>query len=107
MARTPPCASAPAFAASADLPEKFELAQNRPNPFNPSTTIAFALPEETHVRLAVYDMQGRRIASLIDGTRSAGRHEVRWQAQGLASGMYLYRIEAGNFTQSKLLHLLK
>lgn len=92
---------------SNDLPQEFVLDQNHPNPFNPSTLISYSLPEEVHVRLAVYDMQGRRIASLVDGTRSAGRHEVRWAPQGLASGMYMYRIEAGSYTQSKLLHLLK
>ena len=90
-----------------DLPETFELAQNHPNPFNPSTVITFALPEESHVRLSIYDLQGRQVASLVDGTRNAGRHEVRWEPQGLASGLYLYRIEAGSYTQSRLLHLLK
>ena len=95
----------PAFDSS--VPATFKLAQNHPNPFNPSTLIAFSIPEEAHVRLSVYDMQGRQVASLLNGTRSAGNHEVRWEPQGLASGLYLYRIEAGSYTASKVLHLLK
>ena len=91
----------------ADFPKEFKLSQNHPNPFNPSTSIAFSLPEESHVQLSIYDMQGRQVASLVDGARGAGRHEVRWEARGLASGLYMYRIEAGSFTETKMLHLLK
>ena len=94
-------------ALSSDLPQAFALDQNHPNPFNPSTSIAFSLPEETHVRLSIYDLQGRQVASLVDGVQNAGRHEVRWEPDGLASGLYLYRIEAGEFMESRLLHLLK
>ena len=91
----------------ADLPQEFELSQNHPNPFNPSTSIAYSLPEESHVRLSIYDMQGRQVASLVDGIQGAGHHNVQWEAQDLASGLYLYRIEAGRFTETKMLLLLK
>ena len=100
-------AGADVAALQVDVPEQFELAQNYPNPFNPSTSFAFSLPEESYVRLTVYDMQGRQVASLVDGTRSAGHHQVNWEPHSLASGLYMYRIEAGAFSESKILHLLK
>ncbi len=81
--------------AFADLPQTHELAQNYPNPFNPSTTIRFALPQAEQVRLAVYDMLGRELAVLVDGQRPAGWHSATFDARDLASGMYLYRLEAG------------
>lgn len=62
---------------------------------------------ESHVRLAVFDMQGRQIDVLMDGFQVAGSYEVRWEANGLASGLYFYRIEAGEFIETKMLHLLK
>ncbi|MCE1187869.1 MAG: T9SS type A sorting domain-containing protein [Ignavibacteria bacterium] len=88
-------------------PERYELMQNFPNPFNPVTTIRYQLPERAFVTLAVYDITGRKIAELIRGEQGAGRHEVNWNASSMASGVYLYRLEAGTFSQTKKLILLK
>lgn len=91
----------------AETPAVFALSQNHPNPFNPSTAIAFTLPEEVRVTVSIYDARGRQVATLIDGVRAAGRHEVVWDAQHLASGVYLYRMQAGSFSESRLMHLMK
>ncbi len=89
------------------LPPRFGLAQNFPNPFNPSTAIAFELPESLRVRLAVYDLQGREVAVLLDRAVSAGNHTVTWRAGDLPSGLYLYRIEAGAFSETRTMMLVK
>ena len=89
------------------LPSTFALHANYPNPFNPATTIAYDLPRASQVRLAVYDMLGREVARLVDGLRAAGRHAVGFEAGDLASGVYLYRLEAGAWSQSKQLILFK
>jgi hypothetical protein len=80
---------------AAGLPESIQLEGNFPNPFNPSTRIAFVLPERTEVRLAVYDLLGREVSVLLDAVADAGRHVVEFDAEGLASGMYVYRLSAG------------
>ncbi|TKJ37268.1 hypothetical protein CEE37_14260 [candidate division LCP-89 bacterium B3_LCP] len=89
------------------LPNGFHLYQNFPNPFNPVTTILFELPVATHVTLQVFDVQGRVVATLIDGWRTVGIHEVTFEASGLASGVYLYSMSAGNFEGSGKMILLK
>jgi hypothetical protein len=89
------------------LPQQFNLEQNYPNPFNPTTSIAYELPEPTRVRLSVFDMLGREVAVLVDGERAAGRHAVTFNADGLTSGIYIYRIHAGTFTQTKKVMLMK
>ena len=89
------------------LPEKFELLGSYPNPFNPSTRIRFALPETEKVTLSVYDISGRMVATLIDGYREAGSHEAVFEAKGIASGLYIYRIEAGSNHASGKIMLLK
>ncbi len=89
------------------LPADFRLAQNYPNPFNPTTTIAYALPAARHVRLRVFDMLGREVAILTDAFRAPGAHEVVFDAEGLPGGIYLYRLEAGDFSQTRTLTLLK
>ncbi|WP_340103716.1 T9SS type A sorting domain-containing protein [Rhodohalobacter sp. 8-1] len=71
--------------AFSDLPVQFELFQNYPNPFNPSTTINFALPEQSDVTIRIYDVMGRRIATLMDENRLAGYHNVVWDARRVAS----------------------
>lgn len=81
---------------SLNLPDKVALHQNYPNPFNPETQIAFDLPFNDHIQLRVYDITGREIATLIDGTRSAGSHTIRFDASNLSSGMYFYQI-SGSF----------
>ncbi len=89
------------------LTETYALASNYPNPFNPSTEIRFVLPEASAVSLVVYDVMGREVERLLDKTLEAGYHEARWDATGLPSGVYLYRIEAGPFTQTRRMTLLK
>ncbi len=89
------------------LPVSFTLEQNYPNPFNPTTTIRFGLPQSTDVRLAVYDMLGRRVTTLVDAPHPAGWHEVAFDASRLASGVYFYRIEAGTFSQTHTMLLVK
>ena len=85
----------------------FELSQNYPNPFNPSTKISFSLSEKSNVSIKVFDVLGREIAELINTTKEAGSHEVTFDASNLASGLYVYTINAGNFTASKKMMLMK
>jgi len=93
--------------AATEMPTQYELYNAYPNPFNPSTTIRFDLPEAAKVRLAVYDMLGREVAVLADEERPAGQHSVRFDAQRLSSGMYIFRLQAGSFHQTKKLMLMK
>jgi plastocyanin len=86
---------------------EFELSQNYPNPFNPSTTIKFAIPEATTVTLKVFNALGEEVALLVDGFMESGIHQVNFEAIGLNSGMYFYRIQAGDFTQVKKMTILK
>ena len=89
------------------IPGKFRLEQNYPNPFNPSTIIHYDLPQRSIVRLSVFNTLGQEVAVLISGEESAGYHEVRFDAVGLPSGMYFYRLQAGDYVQSRKLLLLK
>ncbi|HXS09880.1 MAG TPA: T9SS type A sorting domain-containing protein, partial [Candidatus Krumholzibacteria bacterium] len=84
-----------------------ELMQNVPNPFNPRTSIPFSLDEEGWVRLDVFDVTGRLVATLVDGVRPAGRHTINMDASSLASGAYFYRLRAGGVVQQKKMILLK
>ncbi len=77
-----------------ELPTTFDVGAY-PNPFNPSTTLRFTLPADAHVTLTIYDALGRKVAHLLDERRSAGTHQVRWEARSLPSGLYLYRVQAG------------
>ncbi len=89
------------------IPTEFNLMQNYPNPFNPTTSIGFALPKESSVRLAVFNILGQEVASLVQGTMAAGFHKVEFDASKLNTGMYIYRIEAGNFVSVKKMLLMK
>ena len=90
-----------------DVPQTFALYQNHPNPFNPVTTIRYAVPLHTHVVLKVYDVLGREVATLVDASQPIGHYEVRFDAAGLPTGIYLYRLEAGPFTEDQRMLLVK
>jgi hypothetical protein len=89
------------------LPAAFALEQNYPNPFNPSTTIKYELPKSSMVRLIVYDMLGREVSVLVNERKDAGIHDVHFDGSGLSTGVYLYRMQAEDVTQSRRLILLK
>lgn len=89
------------------VPGRFALEQNYPNPFNPATTIEYTLPRTGVIRLAIYDLLGREVATLIDGPRDTGVHSVVWQADGQASGLYLYRLSTNAGVITRKLLLLK
>jgi photosystem II stability/assembly factor-like uncharacterized protein len=88
-------------------PSDFALSQNYPNPFNPTTTIRFELPKESHVTLRIYNMLGQQVMNVVDDRRAAGKYELRIDASHLASGVYFYRLLAGDFSSMKKLILLK
>jgi hypothetical protein len=89
------------------LPSAFSLDQNFPNPFNPSTIIRFRLPAAGPVRLVVYDLLGRAVATLVDAPRNAGRHEVLFDGAGLTSGVYICRLTAGDYSTTRKMILAK
>jgi hypothetical protein len=89
------------------VPGHFILLQNYPNPFNPNTTIKFELPRTSQVNLAVYDILGREVSVLVNERKDAGAYEVKFDGSHFANGVYIYRIRAGEFVQTKRLMLLK
>jgi len=89
------------------LPVRYALEQNYPNPFNPSTTINFSLMKTSNVELTVYNILGQRVATLVNGQLNAGVHVVKFNAANYASGVYFYRLEAGEFVAHKKMMLLK
>jgi hypothetical protein len=90
-----------------DSPTSFALFDNYPNPFNPSTTIRYGLPRGSKVTLIVYNALGQEVATLVNEAQEAGYHEVRFDASGLASGAYFYRLQAAGLTLTKKLLLLR
>jgi hypothetical protein len=90
-------------------PSEFKLGQNYPNPFNPVTQIFFEIPVETQVKITVYDINGKLIDTPLNTVAPAGRHELVWNANnlGLSSGVYLYKLEAGYYTDEKKMVLIK
>ena len=96
----------------ADIPEVFALHQNYPNPFNPITTLRYDLPENSYVNVTIYDMLGREIRTLVNSTQDAGFKSVLWNATNdygkpVSAGVYLYKIQAGEFIQTRKMVLLK
>ncbi len=89
------------------IPKEYTLYQNYPNPFNPVTTIKFDLPKDGLVQLEVFDILGRRIYTIVNEYKSAGSYEHQFDASLLASGVYIYKIQAGSFISSKKMLLLK
>ncbi|KAB2843210.1 MAG: Omp28-related outer membrane protein [Melioribacteraceae bacterium] len=89
------------------IPLSYNLFQNYPNPFNPSTAIEYEIPKEEHVVLKVYNLLGREIAELVNSNKSAGKYKINFNAKNLASGVYYYSIQAGEFIQSRKFILLK
>jgi|GEM_PF-1206245 len=89
------------------IPTEFALLQNYPNPFNPSTEITFTLSAQVRATLRIYDMLGREIATLLDDEKSPGKYTVKWDAGKNSSGVYFYRLIAGDFLQTRKLMLLK
>lgn len=90
-----------------EVPTNFELSQNYPNPFNPTTNIKFNVSEQSNVKLTVYDALGREVTTLVNSEMSAGTHQVTWNAANIASGIYFYRMEAGDFVTIKKMLLMK
>jgi hypothetical protein len=88
-------------------PTEFSLAQNYPNPFNPSTKIEFSVPFQTQVTLKIYDIHGSEVRTLVNEVKSAGNHQIQFNASDLASGIYFYKMNAGGFVSSKKLILIK
>ncbi|MEB2296458.1 MAG: T9SS type A sorting domain-containing protein, partial [Ignavibacteria bacterium] len=90
-----------------ELPESYSLEQNYPNPFNPNTTIKFQIPKEGMVTLKVYDILGAEVAILVDEEKVAGKYEVNFDANNLASGIYIYCLNVNDFANVKKMVLLK
>ena len=90
-----------------NMPRFYNISQNYPNPFNPTTTIKYALPKSGEVLLAIYDLLGGEVTRLVDGEQSEGYHTVTWDASKVASGIYFYRLQAGDFVQTRKMVLLK
>jgi hypothetical protein len=89
------------------MPREFSMQQNYPNPFNPTTTIGYGLPALGYVDLRVYDLLGREVAVLVNGVREAGSYSVQFDAAGLSSGLYFYRLSAGTFSETKKMLLTR
>jgi hypothetical protein len=102
-----PASGFTAVSTPSSKPLSFNLAQNYPNPFNPSTRIEFTLAKESSVDLKVFNILGQEVATLVHGNLTSGPHAVTFNAKNLASGMYIYRITAGDYTSVKRMMLLK
>jgi hypothetical protein len=89
------------------IPSEFGLCQNFPNPFNPTTTIRFSLPKEEYTMLKVYNILGEEVKTLVSENLAAGVYNIPFDASDLASGIYIYRIKAGNFVKTSKMQLLK
>jgi hypothetical protein len=90
-----------------NVPEEYALFENYPNPFNPNTIIKYQLPDQGYVSLIVYDLLGREVATLVNEVKPGGYYEVEFNASALRSGVYMYRIQAGSYVETKKMILLK
>jgi hypothetical protein len=90
-----------------EIPDRYDLSQNYPNPFNSSTVIEYFLPKVSYVEIKVYDMKGEVVSNLVNEVQTAGKHQVCFDRNDIASGTYFYRIKAGNFIDSKKMILLR
>ncbi len=96
-----------AIPSTAVVPQKFELEQNYPNPFNPTTTIGFALPKASQVKLRIYSITGQLVSEVLNQKMPAGKHSIKISGEGLASGVYIYTLQTENFTATKKMILTK
>ena len=92
---------------STQLPDRFVLYQNYPDPFNPTTTLSFCLPSKLHVSLKIFDLAGREVATIVNEELSSGNHTRQWNAANVSSGVYFYRLQAGSYSEAKKLILLR
>ncbi|MHB2156401.1 T9SS type A sorting domain-containing protein [Calditrichota bacterium GD2] len=90
-----------------NIPNNFVLSQNYPNPFNPTTTIKYGIPRSVHVTIEIYNLLGQRVDVLINQKKNAGYYQLQWDGSHLASGIYFYRMSAGEYVEMKKLLLLK
>ncbi|TFB13647.1 T9SS type A sorting domain-containing protein [Candidatus Marinimicrobia bacterium MT.SAG.4] len=91
----------------AGIPAEFVLSQNYPNPFNPETVIEYEIPIRSEINLIIYNLRGQKVITLIKGEMPAGNHNISWDASNLPSGIYFYRLQAGDFVQTRKMVLLK
>ena len=89
------------------VPIEFDLSQNYPNPFNPTTRIEYTVPRNVYVKLTVYNVLGQQVSLLVEGNRTAGKYTITWNASGMASGVYFYRLETGDSAIMKKMMLMK
>ena len=93
--------------AAKSVPREYDLSQNFPNPFNPSTVIRYAIPVKAHVLLTVHNLLGQVVSTIVNSEQEAGFHEIKFDALNLASGVYLYRLESGKFVETRKLTLIR
>ena len=101
------CSGPVTSAENEEIPVNYSLSQNYPNPFNPSTSIKFQVPQSEFVRLVIYDVLGKEVATLVNEEKAAGSYEINYNASNLSSGIYFYTIKAGSFTSTKKMILMK
>ena len=92
---------------TSNIPHEFVLDQNFPNPFNPLTVIHYQLPVQSHVTLSIFNMLGQEVTKLVDADQEAGYESVQWDAGGMSSGVYFYKLQAGAYEETKQLLLLR
>lgn len=92
---------------SPSIPDRYEVSQNYPNPFNAQTAIEYSLPQDAHVKIVIYNLLGQNVETLFNGNQTAGIHQVTWDASEVPTGVYFYRMETGEFTQTRKMLLAK